>query len=331
MFKPHLFRSIGLLIVAIGGLSGCTVPDTTPVKVWRYVEDGAYAADISGDGELVVVSGVQNGINVWQVGQETPLYQWAHQGEGNNQVVSLHIAADKSVVVTSDREAFALWSMETGEPVGFWRIDESSIRDVAVSNQGRGILVARSSGRIMFFEPETLRRLEFMGHQEKVNSIDISPNGKYALSGGNDYTAYLWSTETGQIIHTFTHPTRVTKVALDDQGRYAFTAGSQDKSQIWDIQTGEPVSQLQYIARQKIFTDAVFSEDGKYLLTGSPSRQVYLWDVKTGEKVEAWQVAVRESSPMPTAVVYGVGFAGDDHIITQSSSGLAELWKRHNE
>jgi WD40 repeat protein len=330
MFKAQMFLRIVLLIVLIGGSIGCSVPDTTPIQQWRHVEEGAYAADISTDGTLSVVSGVDNGINVWRVGEDEPLYHWGHQGEGNNLVMSVHISADKRYVVTADREAFALWSLESGEPEGFWRIDESSIRDVAVTNNGKGILVARSNGKVMYFEPSTSRRLEFLGHQEKVNSIDISPNGKYALTGGNDYIAYLWSTDTGQIIHTFTHPTRVTKVALDDEGRYAFTADSKSKSQIWDVQTGQAVSALNFASRQKIFTDVEFSKDGEYLLTGSPSRKVYLWDIKTGNELQAIQVASRESISPPTAVVYGVAFMPDGNIVSTSSSGLAEVWQREN-
>tara|TARA_Y100000296_G_scaffold13879_1_gene16242 strand:+ start:1379 stop:2371 length:993 start_codon:yes stop_codon:yes gene_type:complete len=328
MFKPQMFLKIVLLIALVCKLVGCSVPDTTPIKQWRHVEEGAYAADISTDGSLAVVSGVDNGINVWRIGEDTPLYHWGHQGEGDNLVVSVHISADKQYVVTADREAFALWSVQTGEPEGFWRIDESNIRDVVVTNGGRGILVARSNGNIMFFEPRTSRRLEFLGHTEKVNSIDISPNGKFALSGGNDYIAYLWSTETGQIIHTFTHPTRVTKVALDDSGRFAFTADSQSKSQIWDVQTGQPVSALQYASRQKMFTDVEFSKDGKYLLTGSPSRKIYVWDIVTGKEQQAIQVASRENLSPPTAVVYGVAFMSDGNIVSLSSSGLAEVWQR---
>jgi WD40 repeat protein len=328
MFNPQLFQNIILITSITFVLSACTIPETTPIKQWRHVDEGTYAADITTDGTLAVVSGVNNGINVWEIGEDTPKYQWGHQGEGSNLVASVHISADKTYVVTADREAFALWSLETGEPEGFWRIDEASIRDVAVANNGNGILVARSNGKVMYFEPKTQRRIEFLGHQEKVNSIDISPNGKFALTGGNDYIAYLWSTDTGQIIHTFTHPTRVTKVALDDEGRFAFTADSQSKSQIWNVQTGQPISALKFIARQKIFTDAEFSKDGKYLLTGSPSRKVYLWDIRSGDELESWEVASRESISPPTAVVYGVAFMADGNIVTESSSGLAEIWHR---
>ena len=308
---------------------GCGVAETTPEAKFRHAKEGAYAADISPDGSIAVVSGVSNGVNVWRVKDNEPLFHWSHQGDGTNVVTSIHISADNQVVVTSDGEAFALWSMASGEPVGFWRIDEPSIRDIAVANEGKGILVGRSNGKVMYFEPTTGRRIEFLGHTEKINSVDISPNGKYALTGGNDYVAYLWDTDTGQIIHSFTHPSRVTMVALDDEGRYAFTADSKDKSQIWNVQSGKPISQLNYIARQKIFTDAVFSADGNYLLTGAPSRRIYLWDLKTGEQKEEWKVAPRENMSPPTAVVYGVAFLDDNRILSESSSGLAEVWTRN--
>ena len=327
MTHSVLFPRMLLTSVLLGLMCACSVPENEPLQQWEHAEAGAYAADISASGKIAVVAGMNNSINVWRTGQPEPVYQWSHQGEAATLVGNIHIAADDTTVVTADRDAFALWSMANGDPVGFWRIDESSIRDVAVANQGQGVLVGRGNGKVMYFEPATGRRMEFLGHQSKVNSVDISPNGKYALTGGNDYVAYLWSTETGQIIHTFNHPSRVTLVAVDDKGRYAFTADSQQKSQIWNLQTGAPVSNLQYIARQKIFTDAVFSDDGQYLLTGSPARRIYLWEVSSGEQIGEWAVSPREGASMPSALVYAVAFVNNNTVLSESSSGFAELWK----
>jgi WD40 repeat protein len=307
-------------------LSACGGSNSTPLESWRHADQGVYAANISADSSISVVSSISNGIVVWDLSNNKKLYEWHHQGDGNNLVANIHIAFDKSVVVSSDREAFALWSLSSGEPEGFWRIDESSIRDIAVTNQGQGIIVGRGNGKVMYFEPKTGRRLEFLGHTEKVNSVDISPNGHYALSGGNDYVAYLWDTRSGQVIHRFTHPSRVTKVALDDHGRYAFTADSQRQARVWDLVSGQEVSHLRYTARQRIFSTAVFSADGKYLLTGSPSKRINLWNVADGSELNEWKVTPRVGSRPQTAVVYAVGFWKDNKIVSESSSGLAEIW-----
>ena len=326
----NVLKYFSIVLVA-GSIWGCTDVFVSPSETHLHSEDGAMAADISADGKLSVVSSVERGLTVWDLADNSPKYEWRHQGDGNNLVTNIHIAADGSFVVTSDREAFALWSVESGEPIGFWRIDESHIRDIAVTNNGNGILVGRSNGKVMYFEPDTGRRIEFLGHQEKINSIDISPNGRFALTGSNDYVAYLWNTDTGQIIHTFTHTNRVTRVALDDLGRFAFTADSTNNANIWDVQTGALISQLDIFVRQQIFTDAVFSENGQWLLTGSPSRRVNLWNVQTGKEISEWRVAPNEHAPLRTAVVNAVGFVDDVTIISESSSGLAEYWEMMND
>ena len=308
----------------------CGGSSNVPVSSVRHAEGGSHASHISADNTITVVSTIENGITVWDLAKNEQRFVWRHQDDGNNSVTNIHIAFDNSYVVTSDREAFALWNLDIGEPEGFWRIDEASIRDIAVSNQGRGILVGRGNGKVMFFEPKTGRRLEFLGHQEKINSVDISPNGFYALTGGNDYLAYLWDTRTGQVIHKFDHTSRVTKVALDDNGRYAFTADSKRDARVWDLVTGKEVSNLRFSARQRIFTAAVFSGDGKYLLTGSPARRINRWDVETGKELNEWRVSAREGSKPASAVVHDVGFISENEIISESSSGLLEKWKIEN-
>jgi len=319
----------GILLCA-SVLIACGGSSDVPVSSFRHAEGGSHASQISADNTIAVVSTIDNGITVWDLATNERRFVWRHQDDGNNSVTNIHIAFDNSYVLTSDREAFALWSLDIGEPEGFWRIDESSIRDIAVSNQGRGILVGRGSGKAMFFEPKTGRRLEFLGHQEKINSVDISPNGFYALTGGNDYLAYLWDTRSGQVIHKFDHSSRVTKVALDDQGRYAFTADSKRDARIWDLVTGKEISNLKFSARQRIFTTAVFSGDGKYLLTGSPSRRINRWDVQTGSELNEWRVSAREGSKPASAVVHDLGFIGENEIISESSNGLLEKWKIEN-
>lgn len=308
----------------------CSGASDVPVSSFRHADGGSHASHISADNTLAVVSTIENGITVWDLTNNEQRFLWRHQDDGSNSVTNIHISFDNSYVVTSDREAFALWNLDVGEPEGFWRIDEASIRDIAVSNLGRGILVGRGSGKVMFFEPKTGRRLEFLGHQEKVNSVDISPNGFYALTGGNDYLAYLWDTRSGQVIHKFDHTSRVTKVSLDDQGRYAFTADSKRDARVWDLVTGKEVSNLKYSARQRIFTTAVFSNDGKYLLTGSPARRINRWDVKTGKELNEWRVSPREGSKPASAVVHDVGFISDSEIISESTNGLLEKWKIEN-
>lgn len=313
-------------------LSGCekltTVP---PVQQFPHVAQGSYAAAISDDGRFAAVSSIQDGVALWDLTDNALKYQWKHQDSSDNLVFSLAISHNNSHVLTADQQTYALWHIASGENQGYWKLDAATVRDVAVSDNGAHLLIGKSDGGVQHITLSSGRRLEFLGHTERINSVAMSPNGRYALTGGNDYKAHLWDTQSAQIIYSFSHPSRVTKVALDPKGRYAFTADSQDLAQIWDIQTGQLVSKLQFIARQQVFSAVRFSSDGKYLATGAPTRKLALWDVQSGAELQQWQVGVKPDSRPPSAVVHAVAFLGDKQLISESSSGIAEVWEINYE
>jgi len=67
-----------------------------------------------------------------------------------------------------------------------------------------------------------------------VTSVCLSLDGRYALSGGMDWTLKLWEASSGQCLRTFCgHLDAVTAVAFSADGRYA-VAGSTDRTiKLW--------------------------------------------------------------------------------------------------
>jgi WD40 repeat protein len=319
--------SIIFIIIVILNTTACSQPESNVVNSHQHAVKGSYAAALNNDGSLAVVSSINDGLSVWDITNNAMRYQWRHQSGSDNLVFAIDISGDDTFVVTAERTKFAVWSLESGENIGYWQIQASSIRDIAISNQGRFVLYGRGDGKVVHIDLKTGRRIEFLGHTEKVNAVDLSPNGYYALSGANDYSAYLWDTRTGQVVHRFSHPSRVTQVALDRKGRIAFTADSKKQASIWNLQTGQHISNLQYQARQKIFSAIRFNADATLLLTGSPARSIDLWDVLTGNKLQTWQVSAKKDTRPKSAVVYDIAFGDNNQIISESSNGLSEIWQ----
>lgn len=218
----------------------------------------------------------------------------------------------------------------------------NEIRAIDVSSQGTSLALGKSDGIVVSLNLNTGRRVELLGHRQTVqgedgdtfhlnhaiNSIDLSPNGRYLLTGSSDKTAILWDTQTAQPIHRFIHENRVVLVKLDDKGRYAFTADSQKGAKIWDLTNGKSVSKLAIINRQEIFTAARFNADGTQLLTGGPNRELILWDVKSGKQIQRWLVTAKTNSRPASAVIYDVNFSKDGRkVMSVSSAGLYEEWE----
>lgn len=328
--KNHQLSALKLsAVIFISGflLPACTPSAGKPLARYQHAIEGSYAGDISNDAKWSVISSIHHGISVWDLEANALKYQWAQQQDSSdNLVLAIDISDTNSHALTASRENFALWNMNTGKSEGYWKVRESNIRDIAISNNGDFLLIGKGNGTVVHVAVDTGRRLEFLGHKEKINSVDMMPNGRVAMSGGNDFIAYVWDTVTGQIVYQFNHTSRVSKVALDPKGRFAFSADSMKTAYIWDLKTGKRISTLQGTKRHEVFSSASFSPDGKTLVTGAASSKVSIWDITTGKRTASWHVTPKEAKIPTGAVVYSVAFSDNNTLITESSSGYAERW-----
>lgn len=307
------------------GLSACTEVQKNLRSQQQISAEGTVAATISPTTELLAVSSLTSGIIIWDLQTNQAKFRLSQQEAVTNLVSHLAFSPDGKFLLSADNQNLALWDMQNGSNLGFWAMQPGvTIRDIAVSDFGRHLLIGQSDGKVQHITLKTGRRLEFLGHSENVNTVALSPNGRYALTGSNDLHSYLWDTETAQILHSFAHANRVVKVALDPQGRYLFSADSRQQAFVADIQSGQVLSRLS-LDRGRVFTTARFSQDGQTLLTGSPSMRVSLWQTNSGKLLKDWTVTPQNSKP-PSAVVYDAALI-NNVALTFSSAGLAETWE----
>ncbi|MDP7591402.1 MAG: PQQ-binding-like beta-propeller repeat protein [Litorilituus sp.] len=316
------------LVIGALFITACSPNKKEPLQRFQHAAQGSYAGNISNDGKWSVVSSIHHGISVWNLEKNALVYQWGQQqNSSDNLVLAIDISNNNSHALTASRENFALWNLNSGQSEGYWKVRESTIRDITVSNNGDYLLIGKGNGTVVHVSVDTGRRLEFLGHKEKVNTVDMMPNGRVAISGGNDFIAYVWDTASGQVIYQFNHTSRVSKVALDPLGRYVFTADSMKTAHLWDLKTGKLISQLKGTKRHEVFSSASFSSDGKTLVTGAASSKVSIWDIASGKRIANWHVTPKEAKRPTGAVVYSLAFSDNNTLITSSSSGYTELWQ----
>ncbi len=121
-----------------------------------------------------------------------------------------------------------------------------------------------------------------MGHSGKVNAVAFSPDGRYALSGGEDYVLKLWEVSSGMEIRTFRgHRNWVTSVAFSPDGKYALSGSRDNTLRLWDMASGAPLRTF----RADWITFAAFSPDGRHALAGSVNGTLTRWDIATGAEI----------------------------------------------
>lgn len=315
-----------------------------PLSIWQHSANGSSAAAISYDGNFALVSGYNEPTAWWDLNKNARLFNWRMSSKEKNdtdtvQVVS--IGYDAKRAVTASLTNFAIWDTKSGQNLGFYKAP-STIRSIAISRKARFVLLGVAEGKAIFMSLKTGRRLEFLGHilharktiQDPtlspswvgINSVDLSANGKYAISGGDDHAAILWDTQSGQQIYLWPHNNRVHYVKFSHDGKLAFTASRQAEAYIWDLSTGKMVSKLKLKSREWIISSARFSPNNKQLLTGSPGRDLKLWQTATGSLIKSFKVKKRFSTKASGAVVLDVAFTKDGNALSEASSGYGEKW-----
>ncbi|CUS48188.1 MAG: WD40 repeat domain lipoprotein [Idiomarinaceae bacterium HL-53] len=318
-------KTLHVALICLVFAVACT-PRGQLEKREQRTQSSVQAAAISSNGALSLVASAEEGLRLFDNESETLRHNWQQEDEGISQLISVAFTYDGTIAVAASRMTLALWDSQSGDILGAWRNDESAIFDIAVANQGSHIVFARNDNKVILFEPSTGRRLEFLGHTDRVNQVAISPNGRYVLSGGNDHRAFLWDTESGQVVHEFPMPGRVLRVTLDMSGTFALVS-SATQSNIFHLVSGEIISELQTNVRQKVFSAASFRDDLKLLVTGTASRQVEIWNVESGERIANWHVEGQEGEHPPQAAILATRFIEDDRVRIETSAGYGEIWR----
>ncbi len=317
-------------LVVIPVLTGCNFSDDD-VQRWEIEPEGSTSFALSRDGRFALLYSKQRHLILWDLEKDQLLAELGEQDPEANVVSHIRIADNGRFAVTATQVNFAVWDLGWTQAQGLWSISDGTIRDVDISSNGEQVLLGLSNGKAIYVNLVTGRRMEFLAHREKVNSVAISANGHFALTGGNDYKAYLWDTRSGLVLRTFEHEQRVNRVALHRDGLYAFTSDGGNQAVVWDLKSGEQQAKLKSWSRQLIFSAARFSDDGTQLATGTPSGRFAIWNTFTGQSIETFEVEPLKDTRPPRAVVYDAAFDDKQRVISATSAGIAQAWPLEKE
>ncbi len=117
-------------------------------------------------------------------------------------------------------------------------------------------------------------------HRSAIRTLAISPDGRYAVSGGNDATAKLWDVTSGQPLGPEL-PSRgeVFVARFHPSSNLVATGGYDATIRLWQVPSGQMVGEP--MLHQALVTDLTFDASGSRLLSGSVDATARLWDVAT--------------------------------------------------
>jgi WD40 repeat protein len=128
----------------------------------------------------------------------------------------------------------------------------------------------------------------FAGHTRPVFSAALSPDGKLAVSGGDDDALRLWDVATGKPVRVLEgHTNLVWSVAFAPDGKHILSASEDRTVRLWDVQTGKELRR--FVGHTGSVTRVAFAPNGCRAVTTSDDKSLRLWEVATGKEVHRFE------------------------------------------
>jgi hypothetical protein len=191
---------------------------------------------------------------------------------------------------------------------------------LAVSPDRHFLMSASTDRTIKLWDLDGKRLAKTLGvHKDMARTALFLPDGKRALTAGDDGEIVLRSIEDGAVLHVFSAGENggANKLALSPGGKRAVSGHDTGTVIVWDIDAGKVLHVLS--GHSWSISSVAISPDGGKAVSGSIDGLLNLWDTGEGRLIRTWQGHERGT--------YGAAFTADgSKLVTGSGDYTIKLW-----
>jgi WD40 repeat protein len=217
------------------------------IKAWKAHEAAVNCIAFSFTGNLIASGGRDFQIHIWDsLYRIVPLFEDSKLRHEANINTLLFDRGGKFLFSGCEAGKIIIWDIQAKKAVKQLNTG-ISINCFAPYTNPSSIFIAGAESKIKLLNLSNGQIIKtFDGHTDIVNSIAISKNYKYLLSGSNDKTARLWDLKTFKQIRILpVNCWKVTAVAFSDDSKYCLTACNDGSIKVWETETGKLISQIE--------------------------------------------------------------------------------------
>ena len=294
---------------------------------------------ISHDSTRAVTSSEDGTIIVWDMAEGAALHEWvAHQG---SPVKALALSPDSIRLVSSGRDALAIWDMGHGSPIKVAKLEghTDEVNACTWSPDGTVIASASHDQTVRIWDGHTYQHRNLVPvHPDSqfytAESLRFSPDSSYIawITSGRD--CCIWRPLMGEQpkrlpLHPDDGDIRTTTFLFDPESRRIATAyGNRNNDpdacvvRIWDAATGSHVAVL--AGHSKTVQSISFSPDGRSLLSVAEDVSMWVWDCGTWS---GKQTGVSRDGESPVEHWLQCVRPDGKYVVTRPYKGLVQLWR----
>jgi WD40 repeat protein len=121
-------------------------------------------------------------------------------------------------------------------------------------------------------------------HKGWVRAVAVGPDGRTALSGGDDQAVVIWDLLTRKPLKALLgHEAAVSSVVYSPDGSKALSGSFDGTARVWDLTSGKEIQRIS--GAWKVVQCVAFSPEGERLVFGADDHLLHFHDVGTGEEL----------------------------------------------
>ncbi len=250
----------------------------------------------------------------------------------------------RQIVSASDDKVIRVWDVATGKTLRTIRGEAAlgpagKVYAMALSPDGKWLAAGgwTDDNEIRLYDFASGRLVALLkGHENVVDGLAFSPDGRHLISGSKDETIIIWDIETKRLKHRLKgHRDDIYAVGFTADGARAVTGSDDHELRLWLVASGALLATMTGHG-DKVVSLAV-DRQGR-IASGDWSGEIRLWDGRTGRllKTLARQkttVGSLSFSPDGKWLLSGVGFQGpgnDCHVYNTVSGAETVTYRGHD-
>lgn len=272
--------------------------------------------DFSPDGTLLVTTGADRSIRLWETQTWHELHSWIGYA---NEMESIVFTPDGTQLIVGSQDALVrIWDVQTGNIHSTLTGHQRGVLSVDYNPHHGTIASASADGTVKVWHAPTGELIRNLcAHRGTVWKVQFSPDGQLLASSGLEHLIYLWS-ETGEPIATLRGHTQLVRAMVFTPDSKRLATGSFDGSgRLWEVATGKMT--VGQIAHDNWIWDIAFSPNGLLVASASADRTAKLWDAQTRKLLHTLTGHTQD--------VTSVKFSpSGQQLATSSADGTIKLW-----
>jgi WD40 repeat protein len=188
----------------------------------------------------------------------------------------------KHAVASYSDSNLRVWDTASGEEVLRWNTGSLTSATGMDVTCDRVLIGCRWQKELSCYQLRTGQQLlRVKARTSATETVALSEDGRFALSGGGDKRVHLWDLGAGQRLAELPgHTGRVMAVRFGSGGETAVSASADRTVGVWDLKKGTRMMTL--TGPSRIINCVAISADGRRVAAGDRDLKVHVWTLADG-------------------------------------------------